>query len=177
MSPSQSGYLVGIGSNIEPYKNIKNIIALLLQYFPEITISRILSIPPVGMNSQHDFLNAVVFIKTDRTKDELKQVCNSIEIAQGRNRNDPDRKFKDRPADLDILTYITLPKDADKAVYTMTDEYFLYPLLDEVIAYLMAKPVDMEQSGIEFVLDNLAFGQSATTIYRNANTSNKRVIQ
>ena len=176
MTASQSGYLLGIGSNIDPENNIRKIISLLINHFPHLTLSRVLTIPPIGMNSQHDFLNLVIFIDTECTEDELKQICNHIEIELGRNRNDPNRKTKDRPADLDILTKITLPDEKSRSSHTFTDEYFLYPLIDEIIAYLTAAPIVLKQLGVEICLDNLTFGQSATTINRNTRTSNKRII-
>jgi 2-amino-4-hydroxy-6-hydroxymethyldihydropteridine diphosphokinase len=177
MPTSQSGYLLGIGSNIEPHDNIKKIMALLLEHYPQLTLSRVLSIPPIGMNSTRDFLNVVAFIETNDAEQDLKQICNSIEIILGRNRNDPQSKTKDRPADLDILTTINFPLDVAVAAHTITDEYFLYPLLDEVFGYLMGKPFDIVQPGITLSINNLTFGQSATTINRNADTRNKGIIE
>ncbi|MDB2705223.1 2-amino-4-hydroxy-6-hydroxymethyldihydropteridine diphosphokinase [Pseudomonadota bacterium] len=177
MPSSQSGYLLGIGSNIEPHDNIKKIVTLLLKHYPQLTLSRVLSIPPIGMNSTRDFLNVVVFIETKDAEQDLKQICNSIEITLGRNRNDPDRKTKDRPADLDILTKFSFPLDAAIATHTITDEYFLYPLLDEVFAHLEGKPFEILQPGITFSINDLTFGQTATTINGNTSTCNKRVIK
>ena len=176
MPPLHSGYLLGIGSNLEPQQNIVQIIKRLLDAFPTLVISRVLELPPIGMNSQHDFLNIVVFIETDNAEVELKAVCNTIEIQLGRDRTDPDRKTKDRPADLDILTTLQLPEDAQRATHTITDEYFLYPLIDEIIAYLMQNPIELPQKGVTLSLGSLSFGQAATTINRNANTRHKRVI-
>ena len=177
MSESQSGYLLGIGSNIDPYDNTQQIITLLLAHYPKLSLSRVLSIPPIGMNSNRDFLNVAVFIETNDTTESLKAVCNSIEIKLGRNRNDPDRKMKDRPADLDILASITFPDDADRAAHSITDEYFLYPVIDELIAYMNQKAFTLEQAGIGLTVGDLTFGQSATTIDRNASTSDERVIK
>jgi len=177
MPALQSGYLLGIGSNIDPHNNIRQIIHLLLNEFPQLSLSRILTIPPIGMNSQRDFLNVVVFIETDSPEAALKQICNRIEIELGRDRSDPDRKVKDRPADLDILTQITLPSDALLPTHSITDEYFLYPLLDEIIAYLTENPFEIEQAGVEISIGTLTFGQSATTINRDASASNKRIIK
>jgi len=176
MAQAQSGYLLGIGSNIDPHKNVTQIIGLLLEHFPLLTLSRVLEIPPIGMNSQRDFLNVVVFIKTKQAEADLKAICNAIEVQLGRNRNDPQRKMKDRPADLDILSTIHLPDEADRPAHTITDEYFLYPLLDEIIAYLSNKPFELEQAGVNLVVDELAFGQTATTIDRNASTGDKRIV-
>jgi len=176
MSRSQSGYLLGIGSNIDPHENISQIIKLLLDHYPLLSLSRVLEIPPIGMNSDRDFLNVVVFIPTEHAEVDLKAVCNRIEVQLGRNRNDPERKTKDRPADLDILTKIQFPDEADRPAHLITDEYFLYPLLDELIAYLSNKSYSLQQTGIDMSVDDLAFGQTATTIDGNTRTGNKRVI-
>jgi len=176
MSQSHSGYLLGIGSNIDPHKNITQIIHLLLEHFPLLSLSRVLEIPPIGMNSQRDFLNLVVFIQTEQAESKLKTICNTIEVQLGRNRNDPERKIKDRPADLDILTKIQLPEEAERSAHMITDEYFLYPLLDELIAHLVNKPFELQQAGVEMNIDGLSFGQTAATINGNARASNKRVI-
>ncbi|RKZ89247.1 MAG: 2-amino-4-hydroxy-6-hydroxymethyldihydropteridine diphosphokinase [Gammaproteobacteria bacterium] len=176
MSPPQSGYLLGIGSNINPVKNIGSIISLLLDHYPQLTLSRVLKIPPIGMNSQHDFLNVVVFIETNSSEADLKMICNAIEVQLGRDRNDPDRKHKDRPADLDILTKAQFPDDLDRPTNSITDEYFLYPLLEEIAAFLSGNSFSLTQTGVEITSDSLTFGQTATTINRDTGSSNKRII-
>jgi len=173
---SQSGYLLGVGSNISPHENIAQIVALLLKSFSPLQLSRVLEIPPIGMNSQHDFLNVVIFIETTATEMELKSVCNAIEVQLGRDRSDPDRKTKDRSADLDILTHISLPADQNRPALDMTDEYFIYPLIDELIAYLLNQHSELNQAGIPLNIDNLTFGQTATTINRDASTGNKGIV-
>tara|TARA_R110002153_G_scaffold178649_1_gene331951 strand:- start:43700 stop:44230 length:531 start_codon:yes stop_codon:yes gene_type:complete len=176
MSDRHSGYLLGIGSNIDPQANIAKIIHLLLCQLPRLTLSRVLKIPPIGMNSQRDFLNVVVFIETVMSKAELKIICNDIEIKLGRDRHDPARKTKDRTADLDILTIATFPDDGGRLVSSITDEYFLYPLLEELNAYLSNREYTSQQAGETISVDNLTFGQTATTIDRDASASNKRII-
>jgi len=176
MSQNQSGYLLGIGSNIDPHENISQIIQLLLNHYPHLSLSRVLEIPPIGMNSERDFLNVVVFIPTEQAEVDLKAICNQIEVQLGRNRNDPERKTKDRPADLDILTKIQLPDEAQRPAHTITDEYFLYPLLDEIIAHLMNNPYTLQQAGVEMNVNNLTFGQTAATINGDTSTRNKRII-
>ncbi len=173
---SQSGFLIGIGSNIDPLDNLVKIIDQLLEHFPKITLSRVLLLPPIGMNSQHDFLNVVVFIETDIIENALKEICNAIETNLGRDRTDPTRKTKDRPADLDILTSVQYPKDRGLPPHTITGEYFLYPLLKEIAAYISGKHISLEQEGVALTSTNLTFGQTATTIYRQTDTSNKRII-
>lgn len=170
MSSAKSGYLLGLGSNIEPFDNLARITTLLLENFDSISMSRVLHIPPVGMNSQHYFLNAVAFIETDLDHDDLKYICNQIEVALGRDRDDPDSKHKDRPADLDILAYLMFPRDATREASSITDEYFLYPLIDELKAFLNNQPLQMTiQKGSVINTDELTFGETATTIDRNGN--------
>jgi 2-amino-4-hydroxy-6-hydroxymethyldihydropteridine diphosphokinase len=175
MTAMHTGYLVGIGSNIEPDDNISKIIDLILNYFPNLHLSRVLRIPPIGMNSHRDFLNMVIFIETDMVEKDLKTICNNIEQKLGRDRNDPARKMKDRSADLDILTAAKFPQDKIRAASEITDEYFLYPLIDELAAYLSDAENLPQQLGVTINVDGLSFGQTATTIHRNARSSNERV--
>lgn len=176
MSDSHSGYLLGIGSNINPQVNIGKIIHLLLLKLPHLTLSRVLKIPPIGMNSRRDFFNVVVFIETTMMETELKAICNDIEITLGRDRLDPARKIKDRTADLDILTKANFPDDGNRLVSSITDEYFLYPLIEEINAYLSNGQYSAPQSGETITVDDLTFGQTATTIDRNARASDERVF-
>lgn len=162
------GYLVGIGSNLSPHRNISQIIDKLLQQFSSLTISRVLHIPPVGMNSQHDFLNMAVFIKTDLDQGSLKRFCNEIETQLGRDRDDPASKMKDRPADLDILLHVTQADDFHRSASSITDEYFLYPVIDELFAYLSHQQYRLLQAGVTIDIEGLTFGKTATTINRNA---------
>jgi 2-amino-4-hydroxy-6-hydroxymethyldihydropteridine diphosphokinase len=176
MAAHKCGYLIGLGSNIDPLDNFARIIELLLHCFDHISLSRVLNIPPVGMNSHRNFLNAVAFIETDMKEPELKTICNQIEIALGRDRSDPDSKKKDRPADLDILTFARFPEDADRPASSITDEYFLYPLIDELKAYLCGRPPVSLQKGSRVSVDNLTLGEAATTIHRDSHAGDKRVV-
>lgn len=171
----KQGFLIGLGSNLNPRQNMTEIVSLLLQHFDHFELSRVLHIPPVGMNSHHDFLNAVAFIETDLEQAKLKALCNQIEVTLGRDRDDPLSKTKDRPADLDILTAVRFPDDLSRSLQSITDEYFLYPLLQELFAFLAHKPSPQIQAGEQLQLNHLTFGQTAATIHRNANPSQERV--
>lgn len=165
------GYLLGLGSNINPRESFADIIHLLLKCFGHIHLSRVLDIPPVGMNSHRYFLNAVAFIDTEMCESDLKNICNQVEISLGRDRDDPDSKTKDRPADLDILTFIKSADDWQRSASSITDEYFLYPLIDELRAYLTGcRQSATLQQGQRLETDGLAFGETATTIYRDGDT-------
>lgn len=172
---ARQGYLLGLGCNLRPEQNMVEIISLLLDKFERFDLSRVLHIPPVGMNTHHDFLNAVAFIETDLDQQTLKAHCNAIEAALGRDRDDPSSKTKDRTADLDILTPFRLPDDLSMPMSTITDEYFLYPLLEELFAFLAQQSLPAMQSGETLQLGGLTFGQTATTIHRDANSGQERI--
>lgn len=168
MTTVRQGFLLGIGSNINPHDNFVWIVQLLSKCFDSFHLSRVLHIPPVGMNSQHHFLNAVAFIETTMPETALKTICNQIEIALGRDRCDPNSKNKDRPADLDILIQLRTMEDWARSASSITDEYFLYPLIDELKAYLnnVSEPTGLQQ-GTRLQADGLTFGETATTINRD----------
>lgn len=176
MSEPKRGYLLGLGSNIAPEENFARIVDQLLHRFDVLHLSRVLNIPPIGMNSHRPFLNAVAFIETDMPEEALKIICNQIETSLGRDRADPDSKIKDRPADLDILAFISLPAQRDIPARSLTDEYFLYPLIDELTAFLCDEAAPAAQPGCPISCGRLRFGESATTIYRNGHARQKRVV-
>ncbi len=168
MAELAGGYLLGLGSNINPQHNFAAIIRQLLGHFDALHMSRVLHIPPVGMNSHRDFLNAVAFLETDMAEAELKAICNQIEITLGRDRDDPDSKLKDRPADIDILAYFSDADDWQRTASSITDEYFLYPLINELCAFLTgAVTAPIMQKGTLVSIDGLTFGETAATIHRN----------
>jgi 2-amino-4-hydroxy-6-hydroxymethyldihydropteridine diphosphokinase len=161
-----SGFLLGIGSNIEPEKSIVAIVDLLLNTFPELSVSRVLRTPPIGINSHHDFLNMVMFINTNMEEAELKTICNNIEEQLGRDRSDPNRKHKDHAADIDILAKIDLSHDAAIAPDSLAQESFFHPLIAELYAFLQHHTYQPKQAGTPLNRNELTFGESATTINR-----------
>lgn len=168
MATVAGGYLLGLGSNINPQHNFAAIIRQLLCHFDALYLSRVLHIPPVGMNSHRDFLNAVAFIETGMAETDLKAICNQIETALGRDRDDPNSKLKDRPADIDILAYFNDDQDWQRPASSITDEYFLYPLINELCAYLTGATIaPIMQKGTLVSIDGLTFGETATTIHRD----------
>jgi 2-amino-4-hydroxy-6-hydroxymethyldihydropteridine diphosphokinase len=128
------------------------------------------------MNTHNDFLNLVIFIETDLSEPQLKEICNRIELSLGRDRTDPERKVKDRCADLDILSALSLPTNAQTSPSAITDEYFLYPLIDELIGHLTNTPNVPNQTGVALSTLGLTFGETATTINRNTSPCHEWVI-
>lgn len=177
MSQNRRGFIVGLGSNIDPQQNMAAMVMALMDRFSQITLSRVLHIPPVGMDSHHDFFNAVAFIETSVAAKALKNQTNQIETALGRDRADPQSKVKDRPADIDILHPLSLPADGHLKPATITDEYFLHPVIDELLCYLDNRPLPDIQPGVYVQTPELGFGETAATIYRDAGSGDIRILQ
>jgi 2-amino-4-hydroxy-6-hydroxymethyldihydropteridine diphosphokinase len=94
-------YYLGLGSNIEPEKNLPRSIGLLRQDVPIYAFSAIWETPSVG-EAGPNFLNGVVCIGSHLQPDELKyQVLRPVETKLGRVRTSD--KFAPRPIDIDIL--------------------------------------------------------------------------
>ncbi|MDT8310798.1 MAG: 2-amino-4-hydroxy-6-hydroxymethyldihydropteridine diphosphokinase [Methylophaga sp.] len=174
---SDNAYILGLGSNIQPAKNMALMVKALLPHINRITLSRVLTTPPVGMNSHRYFLNAVAYVESILTADQLKIITNQIEAEMGRDRSDPEKKQKDRPADIDILCCGSMAEFSKKPASVITDEYFLYPLIDELLAFLNNdSPTNMPQ-GVKIDFASLLFGEAPTAIYRDAHASQKRILQ
>lgn len=167
MNTLKPGFLIGLGSNIDPYDNMTAMVDKLSEVVDSLTVSRVIEIPPVGMNTDALFLNAVAVVETSLNEKDLKAHCNAIEQALGRDRSDPDRKHKDRPADIDILHPLLDIESWQVASHAMTDEYFLYPLIDELRAFVNDEALSNAlPSGVSLHIKNLTFGQAPTTIHR-----------
>ncbi|MCW5873376.1 MAG: 2-amino-4-hydroxy-6-hydroxymethyldihydropteridine diphosphokinase [Anaerolineales bacterium] len=99
---------IGLGSNIEPARNLQAAIQALSQPgLPGSTrllaISSVWSSPPLGTHGPQ-FLNAAATLSTELTADDFKtQVLRPLEAAQGRVRT-ADRNAP-RTLDLDLLMY------------------------------------------------------------------------
>lgn len=95
--------VIGIGSNIEPKKNIPLAVANLSRLSQILAISRVYQTSPVG-GVGPDFLNAAAVVETGLATSRLRlAVLRRIESDLGRNRGvDPNTP---RTIDLDILIY------------------------------------------------------------------------
>lgn len=98
-----SRYFISIGSNIDPYDNMPKILEALLEIASPLQVSRIIETEPEGMESTNPFLNMTLALDSPLEATAIKVQFNAIELRLGRDHTDPDRKKKDRPADIDIL--------------------------------------------------------------------------
>lgn len=126
-----TAYILGIGSNLDPYKNIPAILTALFELTDELTVSRIIETQPSGFESQYQFLNIAILMNSELATDALKQKFNAIEARLGRDRQDPLSSKKDRPADVDILLELTANKHIDS--HQLPPEKYLRPLVIEML--------------------------------------------
>ncbi len=120
-------FLIGVGSNIKPYKNIELALKELLLLSNTFVLSPMMQTEPVGMQSKHKFLNFVIYFPSDLKSSELKEYFNTIETKLGRDRSDPLCKIKDRPIDLDIIIEVSDKTDW-LGVIKKSENYYQAPM-------------------------------------------------
>ncbi len=98
-------YLCGLGSNIEPQKNIAEAVLLLLERHGSVWLSPVVHTRPSGINTDRCFLNALSVVFSPLSPVALKHELNQLEEALGRDRSDLLRSYKDRTIDIDILEH------------------------------------------------------------------------
>jgi GTP cyclohydrolase I len=122
---------IGIGSNIDPAKNVEKAIGLLAVAVKVRGISTVYLTEPAGGAVQPPYYNCVVEIETGLAPMELKeQVLRRIETELGRVRS-ADR-YAARPIDLDLVLYDEL---------VMTDGGLILPAPDIVVRPFLAIPL------------------------------------
>jgi 2-amino-4-hydroxy-6-hydroxymethyldihydropteridine diphosphokinase len=98
------GSLLGVGSNIEPERNITDALARLSKRVDIKGISTFYKTTPILRKDQDDYLNGVWKISTSMLPEELKfDVLRKIEKELHRNRESD--KYASRTIDLDLLLY------------------------------------------------------------------------
>lgn len=96
-------YYLSLGTNIDPEVNSVKMLNLLLQEFGALVSYPFIYTQPEKIESPHIFINSVAIILSSLDGTALKARLNAFEISLGRDRDDPNRSIKDRPADIDIL--------------------------------------------------------------------------
>lgn len=95
--------IIGIGSNIDPEKNIAAVLFFLRQEQELISISSLLKTSPIGILEQPDFLNGAAKVLTAMEIADFQSYLKSIENRLKRDRTAP--KFGPRTIDLDIVKW------------------------------------------------------------------------
>lgn len=93
---------LGIGSNIEPEKNIKAGLKSLENLFPQLIISPIYLAPSFGFDGD-DFYNLVVCAETELPIAEVVNILRQVEFDHGRPEHAV--KFASRSLDIDLLMF------------------------------------------------------------------------
>jgi 2-amino-4-hydroxy-6-hydroxymethyldihydropteridine diphosphokinase len=162
---------IGIGSNIDPFKNIPAALEVLRDAFPSIKFSRVFESEAVGFDGDN-FLNLVAFFNSEdlisnglvveetvssslaqeNVKNQNKQLSilikqlKNIENDLGRQRGS--KKFSDRNIDIDILLFgeleITNPIELPRGEI-LENAYVLWPLSE------LAPKLTIPNSNITYV--------------------------
>jgi 2-amino-4-hydroxy-6-hydroxymethyldihydropteridine diphosphokinase len=125
---------IGIGSNVgDRTANCLKAVELLAEAGRVMVVSSLYYTEPVGYKEQEDFMNAVAVLETDRSPDELLEVCQAIEDKLGRKRT---VRWGPRTVDLDILLYGDLALNSPKLIIPhplmATRKFVLAPLAEIV---------------------------------------------
>ncbi len=106
---------IGVGSNIDPEKNIRMALLLLEREIRIVAISTFYWTEPAGPPDQPFFFNGVLKAETDLCPEELKHsVLRKVEALVGRQRSND--KYAPRTIDLDILLYGNLVRSDEGLV-------------------------------------------------------------
>lgn len=133
----EAGYVIGFGSNLDPARNAGRVLRALTERFGRLYTSSAYVTAPVAIAGDKDFLNAALFVPTDLAADELKACCSRLEIELGRDRSRPDRKLRDRTADLDLLTPRVDPAELHgQSAAQVCDAIYMRDALEQLLSGL-----------------------------------------
>jgi 2-amino-4-hydroxy-6-hydroxymethyldihydropteridine diphosphokinase len=147
------------------------IITALLDQTDRIDISKIYKTEPQKLDSENYFLNAVVRIESELDHATLKQHFNRIEGQLGRDRSDPDKKTKDRTADIDILFCLAIQDQQVKDSYLPEEVYVRRPLVEllQHLNYEIGETKEYpEQTGVALSIGRHSIGETVTSIHQDA---------
>lgn len=97
-------FYLSIGTNIDPEANAAGIVKLLCKRFDQIALFPFVRTEPEDVALSDAFLNALAVVFAKESSEQVKAALNTIEAQMGRDRSDPLRSVKNRPADIDIIT-------------------------------------------------------------------------
>ena len=100
---------LGIGSNIDPEKNLRLGVSELRRRFGELTLSSTYQSSAVGFDGP-DFLNLVVGLDSSETPGRIHDHIDAIHRLAGRETGAA--RYSSRPLDIDLLLYDDLVMDA-----------------------------------------------------------------
>ncbi|MBN2010557.1 2-amino-4-hydroxy-6-hydroxymethyldihydropteridine diphosphokinase [candidate division KSB1 bacterium] len=95
--------IIGVGSNIDPEKHIREARKLIADKFTLLRESEFIETAPIGYTNQANFINGAYLIQTPIEMLAVKRRLHIIEQALGRVRTE--NKFGPRIIDLDIVVW------------------------------------------------------------------------
>ena len=95
--------IIGVGSNIDPEKHIREARKLIADKFTLLRESEFIETAPIGYTNQANFINGAYLIQTPIEMPAVKRRLHIIEQALGRVRTE--NKFGPRIIDLDIVVW------------------------------------------------------------------------
>jgi 2-amino-4-hydroxy-6-hydroxymethyldihydropteridine diphosphokinase len=111
MKMPENKVVIALGSNIDAIINIGRALYMLGLRVKTIAVSSFESTAPIGIEEQPDFMNGVVLVTTDLTREQLDLELKAIEDEMGRDRSVP--KYGPRVIDLDIIIWNDAVVDKD----------------------------------------------------------------
>lgn len=156
-------YAIGLGSNVgDRQQHLVAAVSALSEQFGDATVSPVYETEPVGGPEQDPFLNAVVEVEDDRGPLYVLDVCQEIEHARGRVRNE---RWGPRTLDLDILVSDAQPYRDERLTIphprVSEREFVLRPLCDvwpevEVASGLSATEALhlVDDQGVDYLTDD-----------------------
>ncbi len=124
--------VIGVGSNIDPVKNIKIAEQTISANHNLIKISSFIETEPIGYKNQDNFLNGALLIETEMGLSELKYWLKTLEQKLGRTKTE--NKNGPRTIDLDIIVWNG--KVIDNEVY---EREFLLNSIKEILPDIILK--------------------------------------
>lgn len=156
-------YYLSIGTNITPELNAVRMTSALCQHFGGVIGFPFIYTEPVGIESEHRFLNSLAVIESAKELGDIKRVTNSIETSLGRDRTAIDCSLVDRVADIDI---VTCSEELDFSLFLSSQESYVSSLL----TVDQSRYVDLTQYGLPPT-------NGPTAINFNARSGNIMIIE
>ncbi len=96
--------IIGLGSNIEPQKNIQLTKKILSEKFKVLNESKFIITKSIGIVAQPDFINGALLVQTELSYDEFRSYLKDMELKLGRTK-DSTQNYGPRIIDIDILAW------------------------------------------------------------------------
>jgi 2-amino-4-hydroxy-6-hydroxymethyldihydropteridine diphosphokinase len=128
MIPAMNQAVIGIGSNIDPHKNIEQSLQRISEQHTLLAQSAFVETTPVGYTDQANFINGAIVIETPMSQNDLCVWLHELEKELKRVRTA--NKYGPRTIDLDIV--IWNGEVIDKDVYARD---FLKQAVQEVFPF------------------------------------------